>query len=154
MYSLNKPLRFFTICMISIIILFEITVFISSKKTLVGQLSTSEYEKINKIGFKSQGKIVDIELFNSERDYPKRGIFSYEYFNNNEIAINNFAFIISEEIDLSKIEIGDSVNIKYLKDCSIVENFKPYRFPIHYLYLAPTPFILFLILFFVKRSVK
>ena len=101
-----------------------------------------DYELIDSQGIETSAEVTDIEVeSNVTINDIHPTIISYQYFKNNEAVRSKYKVLEGERIEA--LQVGDNLAIKELNGQSIIQNLKPYRFPVALLFLIPIPFMLF-----------
>lgn len=138
----KKPIALFFGLIFSFFALLMLVIF-----TLIFSLTDNDSPKIDYDLIDSQGIETSAEVTNIEVEsnvtindiHPT--IISYQYLKNNEAVRSKYKVLEGERIE--ELQVGDNLAIKELNGQSIIQNLKPYRFPVALLFLIPIPFLLF-----------
>lgn len=137
---------------IPLIILLPISFIFSS---LSDETPNVDYESVFINGSMTSGVITNIETqFNISINQQHPSILTFSYLVDGIKKESKVSTL--EPAKVAALQVGDSVQVKYLESESIVVGFKPYSFPSSLFFLIPLPFLLigipFLVILFVQVS--
>ena len=138
----KKPIPIFFGLIFSFFALLMLVIF-----TLIFSLTGNDspkidYDLIDSQGIKTSAEVTNIEVeSNVTINDIHPTIISYQYLKNNEAVRTKYKVLEGRRIE--ELQVGDNLAIKELNGQSIIQNLKPYRFPVALLFLIPIPFLLF-----------
>jgi hypothetical protein len=112
---------------------------------LISAAATEKYEKYDYTKIKAEGtsvvaRVTDIETnYNTTINGVHPSIISYSYSHNGAESDDKFATLAPDKV--SRMAIGDNLDVKVLGNESVITTLKPYRFPFYMFFLIPLPFL-------------
>lgn len=101
-----------------------------------------DYELIDSQGIETSAEVTNIQVeSNVTINDVHPTIISYQYLKNNEAVRSKYKVLEGKRIE--GLQVGDNLATEELNGQSIIQNLKPYRFPVALLFLIPIPFLLF-----------
>ncbi len=136
--------------LIPLFILLPISFIFSS---LSDEAPSVDYDSVLIDGTLAEGVITNIETqFNVTINEQHPSILTYSYLIDGMKKESKVSTL--EPAKVVALQVGDTVQIKYLESESIIVGFKPYSFPIGFFFLIPLPFLLIGIPFLVILIVQ
>ncbi len=127
--------------------------------SLDSDIPEANYDEVNQNGTLVVGTVDDIEVqYNTQINGQHPAILSYSFEFDGQTKFSKVKTL--EPTKVEQLNVGDSVDIKTLNNQSIIVGFRPYSFPIGFIFFFPIPFLIiglpFLIslLFGVSKEVK
>jgi hypothetical protein len=132
----------FTVGLIFTLIPFAIGAIFLLVTTLIdSDLPKVDYDSLNKSGKLTTATITDIETQSNitiNNEHPS--IISYKYNGDNKEIENQYRTLDPDRIN--RMNIGDTIEVKYLADTSIIVGLDPFEFPFHILFKILIPFLI------------
>jgi hypothetical protein len=100
-----------------------------------------DYELVDKNGSITQAKINNIEVqgnISINNEHPR--VISYSYQSADKLIDDKFRVL--DSVKVSRLEIGDTIQIKHYNGQTIILDLKPYAFPTDILLLVLTPILI------------
>jgi len=109
--------------------------------TMIGSdVPKVDYEQVNKNGKSTTAtitKIVTQQNVTINNEHPS--IISYKYTNGNKEIETQYKALAPDQI--RRMNVGDTIEVKYLSDSSIIPGLEPFEFPLALLWSILIPFL-------------
>ena len=112
-----------------------------------------DYEEVNIKGISTKGTIINIESAKELVNNEHPAVITYRYKDDSKDIESKFQTMSLDKVE--KMNIGDTIEIKYLGDESILTGLEPDSFPWYIFFYAPLPllFIGILLTIFLLHSI-
>lgn len=99
-----------------------------------------DYEKIVKKGVEQNAVVTNIENANININGKNVKIITYEYNNDGQKVIDQFKTLEADKI--TDLKTGVEIKIKSLENQSVLKDIKPFVFPIQFILIVPSVFLM------------